>query len=79
MAETWCETKEECLENPSQEEKLCPFVGELMARLLTIMDSEAAPPGVKELAVSAVGSAANAVGSGTNCIKIGLPGKLICN
>ena len=34
-----------------------------MARLLTIMDSEAAPPGVKELAVSAVGSAANAVGS----------------
>ena len=45
------------------EEKLAPFVGELMARLLAIMDSAAAPPGVKELAVSAVGSAANAVGS----------------
>ena len=27
------------------EEKLSPFVGELMARLIAIMDSPAAPPG----------------------------------
>jgi hypothetical protein len=43
------------------EEKLVPFVGEVMKRLLLILNSNA-PANVKEMAVSAIGSTANAVG-----------------
>ena len=44
------------------EAKLLPFIDELMKRILLILNSNASA-GVKEMAVSAVGSTANAVGS----------------